>query len=112
MVDRVHIQQVLINLIRNAFEALGETGSVVVSAQRDGAMLRMSVVDNGPGIAPAQQEAVFEPFVSSKATGMGLGLAICRTIVEAHGGRLWCEAAPGGGSAFYFTLPTAEDADG
>ena len=112
MVDRVHIQQVLINLIRNAFQALGETGSVIVSAQRDGAMVRMSVVDNGPGIAPAQQEAVFEPFVSSKATGMGLGLAICRTIVEAHGGRLWCEAAPGGGAAFYFTLPTAEDTDG
>lgn len=112
MVGRVQIQQVLVNLIRNAFEALGNTGAIVVSARRNGAMIRMSVADNGPGIAPERHEEVFQPFVSSKATGMGLGLAICRTIVEAHGGRLWCEAAPGGGAAFHFTVPTAEDAHG
>ena len=75
-------------------------------------MIRMSVTDNGPGVARDQQEEVFQPFVSSKTAGMGLGLAICRTIVEAHGGRLWCDSAPGGGGAFHFTVPIAERGNG
>ena len=112
LVDRVHIQQVLLNLIRNAFEALEYSGVVVIAADVYGSMLRISVTDNGPGIRPGREEALFEPFVSSKAKGMGLGLAICRTIIQAHGGRLWCENAPNGGAAFHFTVPFAETDDG
>ena len=112
MVDRVQVQQVIINLIRNAVEAVGDSGIVDVTARQEGEMIRISVIDNGPGIPADKHEAVFEPFISGKATGMGLGLAICRTIVEAHGGRLWCEDAPGGGAAFHFTVPVAETRNG
>lgn len=108
LVDRVHIQQVLLNLIRNAMEAIGKGGSIVIAARMVLGMIRITVEDTGSGVVEGQEEAMFLPFVSSKSTGMGLGLAICRTIVEAHGGRLWCEAAPGGGAAFHFTLPVAK----
>ncbi|MDE8653678.1 PAS domain S-box protein [Novosphingobium album (ex Liu et al. 2023)] len=111
LVDRVQVQQVLLNLLRNAFEALGERGAVTVAARQDGGMIRVSVIDNGPGIAPGKEETLFEPFVSSKTSGMGLGLAISRTIIEAHGGRLWCESARDGGAAFHFTVPVAEPGD-
>lgn len=110
-IDRVEIQQVLLNLIRNAVEAVDEHGSIVIDARREGDMIRFSVIDDGPGIMPGMENSLFEPFVSTKSTGMGIGLAICRTIVEAHGGRLWCEPAPGGGAAFQFTLPVAETED-
>jgi two-component system sensor kinase FixL len=108
-VDRVQIQQVLLNLIRNAVEAMdGEAirelsvGTVI----EDGAVL-VSVADTGGGI-PADIEAkLFLPFVTTKPEGMGIGLSVCRTIVEAHGGRLWVEQNPGGGSVFRFTLPVA-----
>jgi two-component system, LuxR family, sensor kinase FixL len=108
-VDRVQIQQVLLNLIRNAVEAMdGEAirelsvGTVI----EDGAVL-VSVADTGGGI-PAEIEAkLFQPFVTTKSEGMGIGLSVCRTIVEAHGGRLWVEQNPGGGSVFRFTLPVA-----
>jgi two-component system, LuxR family, sensor kinase FixL len=109
LVDRVQIQQVLLNLIRNALEALGERGTVTIGARAEDGMIRFSVIDDGPGVTPGKEAAVFEPFISSKSTGMGLGLAICRTIVAAHGGRMWCDAAPQGGAAFHFTVPLAED---
>ena len=112
LVDRIQIQQVLLNLIRNAIEAMDETGEVAIGASYAGGMMRFSVIDNGSGIQTGQEEAQFEPFFSTKEAGMGLGLAICRTIVEAHGGRIWCEQAPGGGAAFYFTVPVAERSDG
>ncbi|PEQ14030.1 hypothetical protein B2G71_05670 [Novosphingobium sp. PC22D] len=108
LVDRVQIQQVLLNLIRNAMEAMGGKGRIIIGAEREGAMMRFSVVDSGPGIAPDKADKLFEPFVSDKASGMGIGLAICRTIVEAHGGRMWCETPPEGGAAFHFTVPVAE----
>ncbi len=108
LVDRVHIQQVLLNLIRNAMEAIGENGSIIIAARADTGMIRVTVEDTGSGIVAGEEEELFELFVSRKASGMGLGLAICRTIVEAHGGRLWCEAVPTGGAAFHFTLPVAE----
>jgi two-component system sensor kinase FixL len=108
LVDRVQIQQVLLNLIRNAMEAMGEMGSIAIGANREGTMMRFSVIDTGPGIPPGKEEDLFEPFVSGKASGMGMGLAICRTIIEAHGGRMWCESVPEGGAAFHFTVPVAE----
>lgn len=101
----------LLNLIRNAFEALDGTGTICITAERDNDMTRFSVVDNGPGVPPGQEEALFEPFVSSKTGGMGIGLAICRTIVEAHGGKMWCEPAPAAGAAFRFTIPSVEGSD-
>jgi two-component system sensor kinase FixL len=108
LVDRVQVHQVLLNLIRNAFEAMTEGGKIFIKARREDLLICVSVEDNGPGIPAGTEETLFEPFVTSKTSGMGMGLAICRTIVEAHGGRLWCETTPEGGAAFRFTLPIAE----
>ena len=108
VVDRVQIQQVLLNLIRNAMEAMEgcevrelSVGSIV----EDGAVL-VSVADTGGGIAPEIEARLFQPFVTTKSAGMGIGLSVCRTIVEAHCGRIWVERNAAGGSAFRFTLPT------
>jgi signal transduction histidine kinase len=111
-VDRVHIQKVLFNLINNAIDAINGTGIIVIDAHAAHGMVCVTVRDTGSGIAEGQELSLFEPFVSGRATGMGLGLAICRTIVEAHGGRLWYEEAAMGGAAFHFTLPVAELDDG
>jgi len=73
-------------------------------------LLQVSVADTGPGISDEMAEKLFQPFVTTKATGMGMGLSICRGIVEAHGGRLWLEASPGGGAVFRFNVPVAQDA--
>jgi len=108
LVDRVQIQQVLLNLIRNAVEAIGTRGTIMIDARQEGTLMRFSVTDTGIGIEPGMEERVFEPFISTKASGMGMGLAICRTIIEAHGGTMWCEQAPSGGAAFYFTVPVVE----
>jgi two-component system, LuxR family, sensor kinase FixL len=109
IVDRVQIQQVLLNLIRNAMEAM-ETCAVrelsVSTGIKDAAVL-ISVTDTGKGISPEVEPRLFQPFVTTKAEGMGIGLSVCRTIVEAHGGRLWAEPNAAGGTIFRFTLPTA-----
>jgi len=107
--DRVQVQQVLLNLIRNAVEAMEHTEVRELSlgmALWD-CMVAVSVADTGSGLPPAIEAQLFQPFVTTKADGMGIGLAVCRAIVEAHGGRLWCEPNPGGGTVFRFTLPTA-----
>jgi two-component system, LuxR family, sensor kinase FixL len=106
-VDRVQIQQVLLNLIRNAVESMEGCGIrelTVGTVAQDGAVL-VSIADTGGGIPPEIEAKLFQPFVTTKPEGMGIGLSICRTIVEAHGGRLWVEPNAGTGSVFNFTLP-------
>lgn len=108
--DRVQIQQVLVNLMRNAIEGMSGDGRhdlEVRTALRDGEIVEIAIADRGPGLAKDAIDHLFEPFFSTKPNGMGLGLSICRTIVEAHGGRLWSELNPGGGTIFRFTLPAA-----
>lgn len=112
VVDKIQIQQVALNLIRNALDAMGHSErrclEIRVDAQDDHT-IRFSVCDSGAGLAPEVRDRLFQPFVTTKAAGMGVGLSICRTIVEAHGGRIWAEDNPGGGAMFAFTLPRAED---
>ena len=107
LVDRVQIQQVLVNLIRNAIEAIPASvdGLIRIIVERQGETLLFSIADNGQGLTPEIGGTIFDAFVSTKARGMGLGLSICRTIIEAHGGRIWCESPATGGTAFHFTLP-------
>jgi two-component system sensor kinase FixL len=111
LVDRVQIQQVLINLIRNAVEAMSQSDErhLFISTRRDTpGFVRVTVADTGPGVDPELAKQLFTAFVSTKADGMGLGLSICRTIVEANAGRIWQEPREGGGSAFHFTLASAD----
>jgi two-component system sensor kinase FixL len=112
--DRVQIQQVLLNLILNGMDALDgtrlEDRRVAVTAQLDGAeLIEIAVGDAGHGIPADRLARIFEPFFTTKPNGMGIGLAVSRTIVEAHRGRLWAENRNGGGAAFRFTLPIVEE---
>jgi signal transduction histidine kinase/ABC-type uncharacterized transport system substrate-binding protein len=112
--DRIQIQQVLLNLAHNAIEAMEEAGNadgvlkVGVLGNADSEVL-VSVADCGPGIAPGAAEHIFEPFYSTKQSGLGIGLSISRSIVEAHGGHLSLASNGGGGSVFQFTLPVANE---
>jgi len=109
LADRMQVQQVLLNLIRNAVEAMADSTrrELVIAAVAEGARVRIEVTDSGPGVAAEVAAQLFQPFVTSKPDGMGIGLAICRGIVEAHGGRLWTATHPSGGTVFAFTLPAA-----
>jgi len=115
MVDKVQIQQVILNLMRNALEAMQEVERrelTVATGLNDAGVVEISVTDTGPGIAPEIAAKLFQPFMTTKAHGMGVGLSISRTIIEAHGGKLWAEPNPEGGTIFRMTLRlvTAEEA--
>jgi two-component system sensor kinase FixL len=114
-IDKVQIQQVMINLLRNATEAMRDSTKrelTVQTARDDDEFVVVSVQDTGPGLSADVQKRLFEPFVTTKSTGLGIGLSICRTIVESHGGRLWAESRKGGGTTFRFRLPVAMDENG
>jgi signal transduction histidine kinase len=103
----------LLNLILNAAEAMGsmEEGAreLLISTEEDQAGVLVAVRDSGPGIDPTHLERVFEAFYTTKSSGTGMGLSICRSIIDAHGGRLWAEANEPRGAVFQFTLPGAEE---
>ena len=108
LADRIQVQQVLLNLIRNALEAMQEAPRreliVATRAEPTAGVVEVTVSDTGPGIAAEIADRLFQPFVSTKQHGMGVGLSICRTIVESHGGRIGVDSRPGQGTVFRFTL--------
>jgi PAS domain S-box-containing protein len=110
LVDRIQIEQVLINLLRNAIDAVRDVPVreiVIATAARRNGHCEVSVRDSGAGIAPEAAQRLFEPFNTTKPEGLGIGLSISRTIIEAHEGQIWSEAAPDGGAVLRFTLPRA-----
>jgi two-component system sensor kinase FixL len=113
-VDKIQIQQVVLNLVRNAIDSMerSERRELVVSTQcAENGTITISVSDTGSGISPEVAERLFQPFTTTKREGMGVGLSISRTIIEAHGGQIWMEPNPGGGTIFRFTLHSVgEDA--
>jgi signal transduction histidine kinase len=109
--DRVQLQQVLINLIMNGAQAMGDSGGprrVRIATRRfDELHAQIVVQDSGTGISEENASRLFAAFFTTKAEGMGIGLSICRSIVEAHGGRIWAESPEEGGAMLLFTLPIA-----
>jgi PAS domain S-box-containing protein len=108
--DRIMIEQVVLNLVKNGIEAMQQAHAIerelCISARRDeSGMVEVAVADRGHGIGEEEAEKLFAPFYTTKKEGMGMGLNICRSIVEFHDGRLWAQPNPGGGSVFRFTLP-------
>jgi len=111
--DRVQLQQVVLNLILNAVEAMsavdGGVRELSLSTERSDAYgVLVAVRDSGPGVDPERREQIFDAFYTTKSSGLGMGLSICRSIVSAHGGRLWADANEPRGAVFQFTLPIAE----
>ena len=108
--DRTLLLQVVVNLVQNAIDAMADTAPecrrlrLSTARNSDGAIV-VSVADQGAGLAEAASEKLYTPFFTTRSTGLGLGLSICRSVIEAHGGRIWHEANPGRGSTFHFTLP-------
>jgi two-component system, LuxR family, sensor kinase FixL len=116
LADKVQIQQVVLNLMRNAIEAMesAKTRDLVISTAPvegdpvEGHMVEIRVADTGTGIAPEISSQLFQPFITTKPQGMGVGLSISRTIIEAHGGTITVRPNPGGGTIFVFTLPVVD----
>jgi two-component system, LuxR family, sensor kinase FixL len=114
LADKVQIQQVLVNLIRNAIEAMAEVSRrelIISTSAPSGGMIEISVADTGSGIPPDIVEQLFRPFFTTKTHGMGVGLSISRTIIENHGGKIWIEPNPEGGTIFRLTLPSTTKED-
>ena len=114
LADRIQVQQVIVNLVVNAMQAMVQGGSpeheiAIRTTMSDAATLSCSVEDSGPGIAPEHLDRLFESFFTTKEKGMGMGLSICRSIIEAHGGRLWASANVPRGAIFQFTVPVVPD---
>jgi two-component system sensor kinase FixL len=110
MVEKVQIQQVLLNLMRNAIETMQDSERkelLVTTSVPNGDKITVSVADTGSGLAEEITERLFQPFVTTKPAGMGVGLSISKRIVEAHGGEIWAESNPSGGTIFRFTLQSA-----
>ena len=109
--DRVQLQQVVLNLLLNAVEAMGSVEAapreLLISTEQDHTGVVVAVQDSGPGVPPEHLERVFNSFYTTKPSGTGMGLSICRSIVDAHGGRMWAEANEPRGAIFQFTLPAA-----
>jgi len=117
LADALQVQLVMVNLLRNAMEATvshhqnaDESVSITVGETAD-RMVQVSVADTGPGVPADETENIFESLYSTKAAGMGVGLATCRAIIEGHGGRIWCARKPQGGAIFHFTIPAMEAGD-
>ncbi|MBU1378473.1 MAG: hypothetical protein KKA30_21085 [Alphaproteobacteria bacterium] len=111
MADRIQVQQVMLNLVRNAAEAMEGCPSrelQIVTRAIDPGFVQISVADTGPGVSPELSDRLFQPFVSGKVGGMGVGLSISRSIIEAHGGRMWVEGNADGGATFNFTLKRSQ----
>jgi two-component system, LuxR family, sensor kinase FixL len=111
-VDRVQIQQVLVNLFRNAIDAMTQSPrrELKIEASADSNSVTVAVSDTGSGISPEVADRLFAAFVTTKPDGMGVGLSICRAIIESHGGRISHDSSPGGGTKFMFTIPTTQSA--
>ena len=112
--DRVQLQQVILNLVMNGIEAMKDVVDwprelLITSGSAASGAVLVAVKDAGTGLGPQGAERVFEPFYTTKAEGLGMGLAICRSIIEAHGGRLWASANEPRGAVFQFTLPVESD---
>jgi two-component system sensor kinase FixL len=112
VVDRIEVQQVLVNLIRNAVEAMANTAmrerQLTIDLRRVDSHVRVSVGDSGQGIDPEIAPRLFHPFQTTKPAGLGLGLSICQSLIEAHGGRMGTSPKAGPGAVFFFELPAAE----
>ena len=111
-VDRVQVQQVFFNLLRNGIEAMQDQSRrelTIAARPTQVKMVEISVADTGPGLADDVRARLFQPFVTTKGEGMGIGLSVCKSIVEAHRGRLWVDDNPGGGTVFRFTVRRARD---
>jgi two-component system sensor kinase FixL len=115
LIDRIQVQQVILNLVRNAIEAMADSPVRRIrigSRAAGGGQVEVTIEDSGPGLAPEVAASLFQPFISTKSAGMGLGLSICHTIINGHGGRIWADSSKLGGTAFHFTLMDAsEDQD-
>tara|TARA_R110002073_G_scaffold5409_1_gene33311 strand:+ start:15605 stop:17128 length:1524 start_codon:yes stop_codon:yes gene_type:complete len=114
LVEKVKIQQVVVNLVRNAVEAMGQTpqpGLIVRTTASEDGEIEVQFCDRGPGLTDEQVERAFQSFVTTKQQGMGLGLSICRSIIEAHQGKMWASHNPEGGAIFHFTLPSICEED-
>jgi signal transduction histidine kinase len=112
--DRLHVQQVILNLVTNAMDALSAVSAREKRVELDARLLSASdvvvtVADTGEGIPKEKLPSIFEPFFTTKADGMGLGLSIARAIIEIYGGKIWADSLPGSGTAFRFTLPVARN---